>query len=105
MFHGVMGKDEREATSPSWFNPEEANEVVNWVTLLTRDKPFVKEKDIGIISPYAKQVQKIRMLLGANGTQDVSFLILGFLGLGMLLGMQDVCLVSFGAWSGDEITT
>ena len=72
MFHGVFGKDERESTSPSWFNPEEANEVVNWVALLTRDKPYVKEKDIGIISPYAKQVQKIKMLLGANGTQDVS---------------------------------
>ncbi|KAF7695436.1 hypothetical protein HF521_007159 [Silurus meridionalis] len=41
IFHGVPGKDERESNSPSFFN-----------TNLT--------EDIGIITPYRKQVEKLR---------------------------------------------
>lgn len=45
----------RERGSPSWFNAQEISVVVEWVNKLmtTRD---VSERDIGIISPYAKQV-------------------------------------------------
>ncbi|CAK8686439.1 unnamed protein product [Clavelina lepadiformis] len=64
IFHGVIGEDQREENSPSYFNPQEASEVYNYVKkiLESRQNP-VKPKQIGIISPYRKQVQKIRQVL------------------------------------------
>ncbi|TNN76493.1 putative helicase mov-10-B.1 [Liparis tanakae] len=68
IFHGVMGKDEREANSPSFFNVSEIEVVVDYLTKLmdTQGKkglPKLCPKDIGIISPYRKQVEKIQMAL------------------------------------------
>ena len=59
VFHGVVGRDMREERSPSFFNPEEASEVVRFTKELLEARSFginVKEKEIGIISPYRKQV-------------------------------------------------
>ncbi|KAL3776572.1 hypothetical protein ACHAW5_000336 [Stephanodiscus triporus] len=72
IFHGVEGEDMREANSPSWFNPDEAQYVKMYVDLLVKDtrKNRCKPEDIGIIAPYHKQVQKIRMILGAHGYKD-----------------------------------
>ena len=60
----------RESNSPSWFNPDECA-YVN-VDLLVRDtkRNKCKPEEIGIITPYHKQVQKIRMLLNAHGYSD-----------------------------------
>ena len=69
IFHGVEGVDEREGSSPSWFNAEEASIVKYYVNLLvkvTRTNK-VDPKDIGIVTPYHKQVQKIRNLLNKYG--------------------------------------
>lgn len=65
LFHGVIGKDVQEESSPSWFNVEEAVQVVKYVGLLlgNRGRIRVTEADIGIISPYHKQVQKIKQAL------------------------------------------
>ena len=65
VFHGVVGKDMREGNSPSWFNPDEAATVLDYVTKLTRGTRAnrVDPSEIGIISPYSKQVQKLRLLL------------------------------------------
>ena len=65
VFHGVVGKDMREGNSPSWFNPDEAATVLDYVTKLTRGTRAnrVHPSEIGIISPYSKQVQKLRLLL------------------------------------------
>ncbi|KAG1680363.1 hypothetical protein FOA52_015454 [Chlamydomonas sp. UWO 241] len=65
VFHGVAGKDEREGNSPSWFNVMEIKEVCNWVKQLRekRGGGRVVDTDIGIISPYRKQVQRLRMML------------------------------------------
>uniref|UniRef100_H3DLP5 RNA helicase n=1 Tax=Tetraodon nigroviridis TaxID=99883 RepID=H3DLP5_TETNG len=69
IFHGVMGKDEREANSPSFFNVTEIDALVKYLTLLfeTQGKkgiPKLLAKDIGIIAPYRKQkVEKIRRAL------------------------------------------
>lgn len=71
MFHGVVGKDEREESSPSWFNTDEANEVLGYVQHLVRDRPYVQQRDIGVITPYAKQAAKLRLLLRANLLQEV----------------------------------
>uniref|UniRef100_A0AAQ4QBB5 RNA helicase n=1 Tax=Gasterosteus aculeatus aculeatus TaxID=481459 RepID=A0AAQ4QBB5_GASAC len=61
IFHGVMGKDEREANSPSFFNVCEIEVLVDYLTKLmeTQGKdglPKLSAKDIGIIAPYRKQV-------------------------------------------------
>mmetsp|Transcript_3290 Transcript_3290/g.3911 ORF Transcript_3290/g.3911 Transcript_3290/m.3911 type:complete len:308 (-) Transcript_3290:167-1090(-) len=72
IFHGVEGEDKREGNSPSWFNPEEAMVVRNYVDLLVRDtkRNRVPASSIGIVTPYQKQVQKIRQLMGAHGYSD-----------------------------------
>ena len=58
VFHGVVGEDMREERSPSFFNPQEVNVVVQYVESLleARGGVKVKEADIGVISPYRKQV-------------------------------------------------
>ncbi|KAH8113520.1 P-loop containing nucleoside triphosphate hydrolase protein [Phellopilus nigrolimitatus] len=64
IFHGVGGKDEREASSPSYFNIDEATIVKAYVKSLLEEKGLrLKPEDIGIISPYHAQVLKIRKLL------------------------------------------
>ena len=59
--------------SRSWFNPDEAQHVKMYVDLLVKDtrKNKCKPEDIGIIAPYHRQVQKIRMLLCAHGYSDI----------------------------------
>jgi len=68
LFHGCEGEDTREANSPSWFNPDEAQYVKMYVDLLVKEtrQNRCKPEDIGIITPYHKQAQKIRMLLKAH---------------------------------------
>ncbi len=61
-FHGIAGEDMREGDSPSFFNPHEAMAIAGLVQNLCEESG-IKPQDIGIISPFYKQVQKIRMLL------------------------------------------
>lgn len=68
IFHGVMGKDEREANSPSFFNVSEIEILMDYLSKLieTQGKkglPKLSAKDIGIIAPYRKQVEKIQKAL------------------------------------------
>jgi helicase MOV-10 len=85
IFHGIAGKDEREETSPSFFNIDEATIVKKYcMNLIQNRRPRVRElgpvsiydvpclgelttsvgpEDIGIITPYHAQAQKIRRLL------------------------------------------
>eukprot|EP00957_Ditylum_brightwellii_P205986 15346285-Ditylum_brightwellii.AAC.1 len=72
VFHAIQGENLREGNSPSWFNPQEAQEVVDYVDLLVKQStPSVDVADIGIITPYARQVQKIRLLLKTRDLGDV----------------------------------
>jgi helicase MOV-10 len=58
LFHSIMGEDMREDRSPSFFNPQEVGAVAECVESLINAKGFrVKQKDIGVISPYRKQVR------------------------------------------------
>lgn len=66
IFHGVKGLEDRERNSPSYFNRLEIQIVTNYVEKLMTTRLSglkVTEKDIGIIAPYRKQVQKIRQFL------------------------------------------
>ncbi|XP_027750964.1 helicase MOV-10 isoform X2 [Empidonax traillii] len=65
IFHGVCGEDQREEKSPSFFNTSEIEVVVDYLKKLLQSQgkkgcPTVSPKEIGIISPYRKQVEKIR---------------------------------------------
>jgi len=63
IFHGVVGEDQREAQSPSFFNPQEVSIVRDYVKQLLNTKPKIDVKEIGIISPYRRQVDKLRIAL------------------------------------------
>jgi len=57
VFHGVVGRDEREERSPSFFNVDEISVVMQYVGgLMDSRRPKILQKQIGIISPYRKQV-------------------------------------------------
>ncbi|XP_040905865.1 putative helicase mov-10-B.1 [Toxotes jaculatrix] len=77
IFHGVTGVDEREASSPSFFNRAEVEVLMDYVRKLLqphgkRGLATISAKDIGIIAPYRKQVQKIRRALEKVG-KDLKF--------------------------------
>lgn len=64
IFHNVEGENLRECNSPSWFNPQEAELVVEYVQqLMHNTRPPLKSDEIGIVTPYAQQAQKIRKAL------------------------------------------
>nr|GAT48863.1 RNA helicase [Mycena chlorophos] len=70
IFHAVSGKDDREASSPSFFNIDEASLVRKYVEVLRGDMQHgirtgvrIADEDIGIIAPYHAQCKKIRTLL------------------------------------------
>ncbi|RXN09183.1 helicase mov-10 [Labeo rohita] len=69
LFHGVMGKDEREANSPSFFNVTEIEVIVSYLNKLAETQgkkglPKLSSNDIGIITPYRKQA-RLKMDVGS----------------------------------------
>uniref|UniRef100_A0A8C3AJT2 RNA helicase n=1 Tax=Cyclopterus lumpus TaxID=8103 RepID=A0A8C3AJT2_CYCLU len=72
LFHGIRGTEMREGNNPSWFNPVEAVQVMIYCCQLAKKlyNP-VDASDIGIIAPYKKQCEKIRVLLGKVGLSDI----------------------------------
>ncbi|KAF9494839.1 P-loop containing nucleoside triphosphate hydrolase protein [Pleurotus eryngii] len=59
IFYSMSGKDDREASSPSFFNIHEAVQVQAYVEALP-------DNDIGVIAPYHAQVLRIRRTLQAK---------------------------------------
>ena len=58
IFEGITGRDMREEKSPSFFNPEEAAVVVQYVKDLKEARGIsVRTSEIGVISPYRKQAR------------------------------------------------
>ncbi|XP_036375537.1 RNA helicase Mov10l1 [Megalops cyprinoides] len=72
IFHGVRGTEMREGNNPSWFNPSEAIQVMLYCCQLAKRlyNP-IAATDIGIIAPYRKQVEKMRILLHRVGLMDI----------------------------------
>ncbi|XP_048877491.1 putative helicase mov-10-B.1 isoform X2 [Brienomyrus brachyistius] len=86
IFHGAMGKDEREANSPSFFNAAEVHELIEYLKKLLppageRGSGILSPSEIGIISPYRKQVEKIRKAIKhvkeLNQLKDIQYLTVG----------------------------
>uniref|UniRef100_A0A803XQ40 RNA helicase n=1 Tax=Meleagris gallopavo TaxID=9103 RepID=A0A803XQ40_MELGA len=72
IFHGVRGKETREGHSPSWFNPTEAVQVMQYCCHLAKNESIaVSVTDIGVITPYRKQVEKIKFLLRSIDLSDI----------------------------------
>ncbi|KAK0204297.1 P-loop containing nucleoside triphosphate hydrolase protein [Desarmillaria ectypa] len=64
VFHAMAGQDDREASSPSFFNIDEVSEVKTMVGELLGDtKLKLTVDDIGVIAPYHAQVRRIRKSL------------------------------------------
>ncbi|CAG6021472.1 unnamed protein product [Menidia menidia] len=86
IFRGVAGVDAREASSPSFFNVAEVEVLMDYVRKLLQSDgkkglSKITPKDIGIIAPYRKQVQKIRKALEKVGkdfkSHDMTLLKVG----------------------------
>ncbi|XP_075713319.1 RNA helicase Mov10l1 isoform X2 [Rhinoderma darwinii] len=72
IFHGVRGTEMTEGRNPSWFNPSEAVQVMRYTCILTKHvTTSVSARDIGVIAPYRKQVEKIRTLLKTVDLMDI----------------------------------
>ncbi|KAI0075956.1 P-loop containing nucleoside triphosphate hydrolase protein [Panus rudis PR-1116 ss-1] len=64
IFHAISGEDQREASSPSFFNISEVTQVKKYVQMLRDDRRFrITNNDIGIIAPYQAQCGRIRRAL------------------------------------------
>ena len=61
MFHGIQGTDLQEPDNPSWCNLQEVVEAVRYLTLLY--SAGLSADDVGVITPYRKQADKIRQLM------------------------------------------
>jgi len=73
VMHAVSGRDQREASSPSFFNPQEVSVVLEYVDKLLENKtPRVRPEHIGIIAPYRRQVQKIQGELRKRNIEGVT---------------------------------
>lgn len=69
IFHSISGKDDREASSPSFFNIDEVTQVRKYIQLLRDDRQIrVAHSEIGVIAPYHAQCVKIRKML--SGVAD-----------------------------------
>jgi helicase MOV-10 len=74
LFIGVEGTEAQEASSPSWCNLSEVNQVVDVVKqLMAVDDMSVA--DIGIITPYYQQSQKIKKGLAATNDEYKKILV------------------------------
>ena len=61
----------QEGNSPSWFNPVQ---VVKYIQALEDNATFAPNlSQLSVITPYRKQVEKIRQLLGVLGCGEGSW--------------------------------
>ncbi|KAG8929260.1 hypothetical protein FRC01_004607 [Tulasnella sp. 417] len=67
VFHGIAGRDDREAGSPSYFNIDEVSLIYKYVDELRSERTRrLTDLDIGVISPYNAQGRKLRIRLNAQ---------------------------------------
>ncbi|KAM6301707.1 RNA helicase Mov10l1 [Podargus strigoides] len=68
----LEGSETREGHSPSWFNPTEAVQVMQYCCQLAKNEnTAVSVTDIGVITPYRKQVEKMKILLRSIDLADI----------------------------------
>ncbi|XP_043268497.1 putative helicase mov-10-B.1 [Venturia canescens] len=75
IFHAVDGKEARDPRSPSVYNIEEVKVAMNYVKDLLRSKiggRSVRQDEIGIVTPYRLQRQKLHDELENRNWKDVA---------------------------------
>nr|CAH7742468.1 unnamed protein product [Callosobruchus chinensis] len=75
-FFSLISKEQRQGRSPSYFNPKEVEMVFKCVQALLKlsfpdSDQNVKEEEIGIITPYVRQVCRIRQYLKNQNIERV----------------------------------
>ncbi|KAK5650663.1 hypothetical protein RI129_001692 [Pyrocoelia pectoralis] len=71
-FCAVFAKEMRQGRSPSYFNTKEAEMVIKYVAaLLTLAEIEVLQSEIGVVTPYTRQVYRIKELLSKRNYSDV----------------------------------
>ena len=70
-FHCAAGKEDREADSASWFNIDEVLHTMNYVKQLLLQYKNITINDIGVITPYKKQIKKLKQLAEHYGYNTV----------------------------------
>ncbi|KAM5541781.1 hypothetical protein V8D89_004510 [Ganoderma adspersum] len=64
VFHAIYGTNDREASSPSYFNIDEASQVKAYIQAHLADTRHpIRPEDIAVVTQYHAQVLKIRKLL------------------------------------------
>ncbi|SCV71091.1 BQ2448_2679 [Microbotryum intermedium] len=76
IFHGITGRDEPIDEGASFYNQEEVDQVVRYITSLVSSTSGsehgpIHAREISVISPYRGQVWKIRLALRSLGLHDV----------------------------------
>lgn len=72
IFHNVVGQERRDDDSPSVYNIEELRIVQDYVVgLLGDDSLGLSPSEIGVISPYTRQVQEVQKQLDSHGSAFV----------------------------------
>ncbi|XP_034270184.1 helicase MOV-10 [Pantherophis guttatus] len=94
IFHGVCGEDQQEERSPSFFNTAEISVLMDYLKKLLLEnqgkngQTKIPPKEIGVISPYRKQVEKIRKAINIE--------------LKSLMGIKDLKVGSVEEFQGQE---
>ncbi|VEN40612.1 unnamed protein product [Callosobruchus maculatus] len=75
-YFSLISKEQRQGKSPSYFNPKETEMVFKCVQALLMLRfpdgdQNVKEEEIGIITPYVRQVSRIRQYLNNHNIERV----------------------------------
>ncbi|XP_050511315.1 putative helicase mov-10-B.1 isoform X2 [Diabrotica virgifera virgifera] len=75
-FCSLLSKEQRQGKSPSYFNVKEAQMVIKYIRALQAlefldEEDKVKPSDIGIVTPYARQVYTLKALLKGNQIEGV----------------------------------
>uniref|UniRef100_A0A182Q4Z5 RNA helicase n=1 Tax=Anopheles farauti TaxID=69004 RepID=A0A182Q4Z5_9DIPT len=74
LFHSINGFMQQDAVSLSYWNGDEAERVFEYVQMLIKagvNGRIVQQEDIGIVTPYSKQVEYIKNGLSALGFDKI----------------------------------
>ncbi|XP_050511316.1 putative helicase mov-10-B.1 [Diabrotica virgifera virgifera] len=75
-FCSLLSKEQRQGKSPSYFNEKELQMVIKYIQALQAlefldEEDNVKPSDIGVVTPYVRQVHKLKTLLERNQIEGV----------------------------------
>nr|CAD7570034.1 unnamed protein product [Timema californicum] len=63
VFQGIRGRNLQEGNCPSWFNPQEVVQTIYYIKKLYA--AGLSPDDIGIITPYQRQVQELNSVMSS----------------------------------------